>query len=52
MITFLSCNNPETGNTVQTAVEKHGQLSVNGTALVDKNNETVALRGVSPGWHK
>ena len=48
---LLSCNNPATENAVQTVVEKHGQLSVNGTALVDKNNETVVLRGVSFGWH-
>jgi endoglucanase len=32
-------------------VGRHGQLSVNGTSLVDKNGETVVLRGVSFGWH-
>ena len=51
LIALLSCNNPATENALQTVVEKHGQLSVNGTALVDKNNETVVLRGVSFGWH-
>lgn len=32
-------------------VKKHGQLSVDGTQLVDKNGEKIALRGVSFGWH-
>ena len=32
-------------------VKKHGQLSVKGTQLVDKNQEPIALRGVSFGWH-
>lgn len=31
-------------------VKKHGQLSVKGTQLVDKNQEPIALRGVSFGW--
>lgn len=32
-------------------VKKHGQLSVKGTQLVDKNQQTIVLRGVSFGWH-
>jgi endoglucanase len=32
-------------------VKKHGQLSVRGTQLVDKNNDPVILRGMSFGWH-
>jgi endoglucanase len=51
LLVLLSCNNAANNNTAQTAVEKHGQLSVNGATLVDKNNEAVVLRGVSFGWH-
>ena len=32
-------------------VKNHGQLSVQGTQLVDKNNNPVVLRGMSFGWH-
>lgn len=32
-------------------VKNHGQLSVKGTQLVDKNQNPVVLRGVSFGWH-
>ncbi|OOV18825.1 glycoside hydrolase family 5 protein [Flavobacterium sp. LM4] len=32
-------------------VKKHGQLSVQGTQLVDKNNNPIVLRGMSFGWH-
>lgn len=32
-------------------VKKHGQLSVKGTQLVDKNDNPVVLRGLSFGWH-
>jgi endoglucanase len=32
-------------------VSSHGQLSVNGTQLVDKNGQKVMLRGMSYGWH-
>lgn len=32
-------------------VKKHGQLSVQGTQLVDKNSNPVVLRGMSFGWH-
>lgn len=32
-------------------VKKHGQLSLQGTQLVDKNNEPIVLRGLSFGWH-
>jgi len=32
-------------------VKQHGQLSVHGTQLVDKNNNPVVLRGMSFGWH-
>lgn len=32
-------------------VKKHGQLSLKGTQLVDKNGEAIVLRGLSFGWH-
>lgn len=32
-------------------VKKHGQLSVQGTQLVDKSKNPVVLRGMSFGWH-
>jgi endoglucanase len=32
-------------------VKTHGQLHVDGTRLVDANNETIVLRGMSFGWH-
>jgi endoglucanase len=32
-------------------VKKHGQLSIKGTQLVDKNSNPIVLRGVSFGWH-
>ncbi|CAD0004523.1 glycoside hydrolase family 5 protein [Flavobacterium salmonis] len=32
-------------------VKKHGKLSVQGTQLVDKNNNPIVLRGMSFGWH-
>lgn len=32
-------------------VKKHGQLSVKGTQLVDKNQNPIVLGGVSFGWH-
>jgi len=32
-------------------VKQHGQLSVQGTQLTDKNNNPVVLRGMSFGWH-
>ncbi|KQO21493.1 glycosyl hydrolase family 5 [Flavobacterium sp. Leaf82] len=32
-------------------VKNHGQLSVNGTQLADKNNNPIVLRGLSFGWH-
>lgn len=32
-------------------VKKHGKLSVQGTQLVDKNNNPIVLRGLSFGWH-
>ena len=42
----LSCN-----LTSAQFVKKHGQLSVKGTQLVDKNQNPIVLRGVSLGWH-
>ena len=35
----------------QTPVERHGQLRVQGTKLVDEHVTPVQLRGVSMGWH-
>jgi endoglucanase len=32
-------------------VKEHGQLSLKGTQLVDKNQQPIILRGVSFGWH-
>jgi endoglucanase len=32
-------------------VKRHGQLSVQGTQLVDKNKNPIVLRGMSFGWH-
>lgn len=32
-------------------VSEHGELKVEGTQLVNKNNEPIVLRGVSFGWH-
>lgn len=32
-------------------VKQHGQLSVEGTQLVDKNKNAIVLRGLSFGWH-
>lgn len=34
-----------------TPVERHGNLRVEGTQLVNSNGEPVQLRGVSMGWH-
>lgn len=41
------------GNSVSKAqfVKKHGELSVMGTQLMDKNQNPIVLRGVSLGWH-
>lgn len=38
-------------NNRMTPVERHGELSVSGRYIVDKNGEKVQLRGVSFGWH-
>ncbi len=32
-------------------VKEHGSLSVSGTSLIDMNGKTIALQGVSYGWH-
>jgi len=32
-------------------VKQHGRLHVDGTKLVDQNNQTLVLRGMSFGWH-
>ncbi|MCP5063006.1 MAG: glycoside hydrolase family 5 protein [Ignavibacteriae bacterium] len=49
-----SCGDSE-GTTEQivvdsTIVDKHGQLSISGTNLVDKNGDTIVLRGMSLFW--
>ncbi len=51
---LISCGDSD-GVTEQTdqdftIVAKHGQLSINGTNLVDKNGEQIALRGMSLFW--
>ncbi len=40
-----------TDTAVQTPVEKHGKLSVDGVLLVDEQGNPVVLKGVSYGWH-
>lgn len=56
MITILlvSCGDSggatEQTNENSTIVGQHGQLSINGTNLVDKNGELIALRGMSLFW--
>ena len=50
----ISCSNSdgptEQGNEDSTIVELHGQLSIDGINLVDKNGEAIALRGMSLFW--
>ncbi|WP_246853639.1 glycoside hydrolase family 5 protein [Rufibacter aurantiacus] len=41
---------PDKPAAVQTPVEKHGQLSIVGTHLVDQNGKSVQLRGMSFFW--
>ncbi|GGB76458.1 hypothetical protein GCM10007424_15580 [Flavobacterium suaedae] len=41
----------ETKSQTSTAVEKHGQLHVEGTQLTDENGNAAMLRGMSYGWH-
>ena len=53
-IILISCGDSD-GVTEQTdqdftIVAKHGQLSINGTNLVDKNGEQISLRGMSLFW--
>jgi endoglucanase len=43
---LISC-----GQISDNAVSKHGQLSVEGTSMVDEHGEKVMLKGVSYGWH-
>ncbi|MEX0988519.1 MAG: glycoside hydrolase family 5 protein [Bacteroidales bacterium] len=44
IVLLISCGD-------NTPVEKHGQLSVDGTFLVDAQGEKIMLHGVSFGWH-
>ena len=46
VFSFIGIENKIDAN-VLTPVEKHGNLSVNGTSIVDKNGEKFSLRGVS-----
>ena len=49
---FVGCSGDNADQIIaQTFVEQHGQLSVKGTSLVDKDGKTIALKGVSFGWH-
>ncbi len=41
----------ELSASAQSPVERHGQLRVEGTQLVDSKGAPVQLRGVSMGWH-
>lgn len=49
-ILYLSCLLLVTAAGAQ-PVKKHGALKVAGTRLVDKDGNTVSLRGMSYGWH-
>lgn len=48
---LLSCNNSTECNTNTTPVLRNGQLSVQGTYLVNSEKKPIVLRGVSLGWH-
>jgi Endoglucanase len=48
---LLSCNNSTECNTNTTPVSRNGQLSVQGTYLVNSEKKPIVLRGVSLGWH-
>lgn len=55
LILTLSCSNSEgitneTDNLDSSIVEKHGQLSISGTNLVDSKGEIIVLRGMSLFW--
>jgi len=53
LIFTLSCSNSEgitNENTEFSIVEKHGQLSISGTNLVDSSGEIIVLRGMSLFW--
>lgn len=53
-VLIVSCGNSdavtEQTNENSTIVSNHGQLSIVGTNLVDKNGEAIALRGMSLFW--
>jgi len=49
IIAIISCFVSANGIS-QTAVEQHGQLSVSGNRIVDQNNDTVQLQGMSFFW--
>jgi len=56
LLLFISCSSSESKNGSEivkpdTFVSQHGQLSVKGTSLVDKEGKIITLRGVSFGWH-
>lgn len=54
LILTLSCSNSEgitnQSNSDSSFVQKHGQLSISGTNLVDSNGEIIVLRGMSLFW--
>lgn len=54
VLLLISCGDSD-GATEQTdedstIIDQHGQLSINGINLVDKNGEAIALRGMSLFW--
>lgn len=53
MLLALACrsawNSPQADD--KTVIAQHGQLRVSGTALLDAHGDTLALHGVSLGWH-
>lgn len=54
-LTLISCGDSnaienEIINNEKSIVEKHGQLSISGTKLVDKNGDIITLRGMSLFW--
>lgn len=50
VLTAIACTLLITYTNAQ-PVKTHGALSVKGTKMVDKNGNTVMLRGMSFGWH-
>lgn len=50
-LALFSCSKIAAQNKDKSFVETHGQLSVKGTVLTDKDENPFVLQGVSFGWH-